>query len=61
LLWQDWQDALSEYEQDDGRWTPCSDCGACPAMDTEIQIVSTGSKLLPLPPVNALRVPAHTH
>ena len=34
-LWQDWQDALTEYEQDDCRWTPCFDCGVCPSMDTE--------------------------
>ncbi|MGN6607441.1 MAG: TIGR03960 family B12-binding radical SAM protein, partial [Jatrophihabitans sp.] len=26
-LWDDWQDALSEFEQDDCRWTPCFDCG----------------------------------
>jgi radical SAM superfamily enzyme YgiQ (UPF0313 family) len=47
-LWQDWQDALSGYEQDDCRWTPCFDCGVCPSMDTEIQIGPTGRKLLPL-------------
>ncbi len=29
-LWQDWQDSLREYEQDDCRWTPCFDCGVCP-------------------------------
>jgi radical SAM superfamily enzyme YgiQ (UPF0313 family) len=56
-LWQDWQDALAEYEQDDCRWTPCFDCGVCPSMDTEIQIGPTGRKLLPLTPVGALRVP----
>jgi radical SAM family uncharacterized protein len=60
-LWQDWQDSLGEYEQDDCRWTPCFDCGVCPSMDTEIQIGPTGRKLLPLTPVNGLRVPAHTH
>jgi radical SAM superfamily enzyme YgiQ (UPF0313 family) len=49
-LWQDWQDALQEYEQDDCRWTPCFDCGVCPSMDTEIQIGPTGRKLLPLAP-----------
>ncbi len=26
-LWQDWQDAVAGYEQDDCRWTPCFDCG----------------------------------
>ena len=50
-LWQDWQDSLREYEQDDCRWTPCFDCGVCPSMDTEIQIGPTGRKLLPLTPV----------
>nr|WP_284287703.1 TIGR03936 family radical SAM-associated protein [Angustibacter aerolatus] len=29
-LWEDWQDALSEVEVDDCRWTPCFDCGVCP-------------------------------
>ncbi len=58
-LWQDWQDSVAEYEQDDCRWTPCFDCGVCPSMDTEIQIGPTGRKLLPLTPVNTgLRVPA---
>jgi hypothetical protein len=57
-LWQDWQDAVGGYEQDDCRWTPCFDCGVCPSMDTEIQIGPTGKKLLPLTPVNHLRVPA---
>ncbi|WP_020522300.1 TIGR03960 family B12-binding radical SAM protein [Catelliglobosispora koreensis] len=55
-LWQDWQDALTEFEQDDCRWTPCFDCGVCPSMDTSIQIGPTGHKLLPLTPVNGLRV-----
>ncbi len=47
-LWADWQDSLSGAEQDDCRWTPCFDCGVCPAMDTEIQIGPTGRTLLPL-------------
>ena len=51
-LWADWQDSLSEVEQDDCRWTPCFDCGVCPTMDTEIQIGPTGRKLLPLTPVS---------
>jgi radical SAM family uncharacterized protein len=50
-LWKDWQDALSEYEQDDCRWTPCFDCGVCPSMDTQIQVGPTGRKLLPLTPL----------
>ncbi len=57
-LWKDWQDALTEYEQDDCRWTPCFDCGVCPSMDTEIQIGPTGRKLLPLTPVSGLKVGA---
>ena len=36
-LWEDWQDALTETEVDDCRWTPCFDCGVCPQMGTEIQ------------------------
>jgi radical SAM superfamily enzyme YgiQ (UPF0313 family) len=50
-LWQDWQAARSEAEQDDCRWTPCFDCGVCPSLDTEIQIGPTGRRLLPLTPV----------
>ncbi|MGB3443503.1 MAG: TIGR03960 family B12-binding radical SAM protein [Actinophytocola sp.] len=50
-LWDDWQDALSEQELDDCRWTPCFDCGVCPAMGTDIEIGPTGRKLLPLNPV----------
>ncbi|MGI8722665.1 MAG: TIGR03960 family B12-binding radical SAM protein, partial [Geodermatophilaceae bacterium] len=51
-LWADWQDALSEQEQDDCRWVPCFDCGVCPGMGTDIQIGPTGVKLLPLTPVS---------
>jgi radical SAM family uncharacterized protein len=47
-LWDDWQDALTGYEQDDCRWTPCFDCGVCPTMGTEIQIGPTGRTLLPM-------------
>ncbi len=50
-LWEDWQDALAARELDDCRWTPCFDCGVCPAMGTDIQIGPTGRKLLPLTPV----------
>jgi radical SAM family uncharacterized protein len=49
-LWDDWQDALEAREQDDCRWTPCFDCGVCPAMGTDIQVGPTGHKLLPLTP-----------
>ena len=41
-LWQDWQDALTEVEVDDCRWTPCFDCGVCPQMGTDIQVGPTG-------------------
>ncbi|MGI8667563.1 MAG: TIGR03960 family B12-binding radical SAM protein [Jatrophihabitans sp.] len=47
-LWDDWQDALTGYEQDDCRWTPCFDCGVCPSMGTDIQVGPTGKNLLPL-------------
>jgi hypothetical protein len=47
-LWDDWQDALAEFEQDDCRWTPCFDCGVCATMGTDIQIGPTGRQLLPL-------------
>ena len=48
FLWDDWQEALSEEEVADCRWTPCYDCGVCPTMGTEIQIGPTGRSLLPL-------------
>jgi len=38
---------------EDCRWTPCYDCGVCPAMGTEIQTGPTGAKLLPLTVVGA--------
>jgi radical SAM superfamily enzyme YgiQ (UPF0313 family) len=47
-LWEDWQDARSEVEVEDCRWTPCFDCGVCPQMGTEIQIGPTGRTMLPL-------------
>jgi radical SAM family uncharacterized protein len=47
-LWEDWQDALSEVEVEDCRWTPCFDCGVCPQMGTQIQIGPTGRQMLPL-------------
>jgi hypothetical protein len=55
-LWQDWQDAVDPdgaREVEDCRWTPCYDCGVCPAMGTEIQTGPTGLTLLPLPAVPA--------
>jgi radical SAM family uncharacterized protein len=53
-LWQDWLAAIDPAgaaEVEDCRWTPCFECGVCPAMDTEIQAGPTGARLLPLIPV----------
>ena len=50
-LWDDWQDALAEVPVEDCRWSPCSDCGVCDQLGTEIQIGPTGATLPPLPPV----------
>ncbi len=50
-LWDDWQDALDGRELEDCRWTPCFDCGVCPAMGTDIEVGPTGRTLLPLTPV----------
>jgi radical SAM superfamily enzyme YgiQ (UPF0313 family) len=52
-LWADWQDALSEHEQDDCRWTPCFDCGVCPATGADIEVGPSGTTLLPIRPVSA--------
>ncbi|GAA4676214.1 TIGR03960 family B12-binding radical SAM protein [Pseudonocardia yuanmonensis] len=51
-LWTDWQDALSEREQDDCRWTPCFDCGVCPSTGADIEVGPSGTTLLPLTVVN---------
>ncbi|HET9894342.1 MAG TPA: TIGR03960 family B12-binding radical SAM protein [Streptosporangiaceae bacterium] len=50
-LWQDWLAAIAPDgadEVDDCRWTPCFECGVCPAMDTQIEQGPTGARLLPL-------------
>ncbi|MFZ5851579.1 MAG: TIGR03960 family B12-binding radical SAM protein [Actinomycetota bacterium] len=52
-LWQDWSDALAQVEVDDCRWTPCYDCGVCPALGTQTQVGPTGRRLLPLEPAGA--------
>jgi len=52
-LWDDWQDALASQEQDDCRWTPCFDCGVCPATGTDIQVGPSGTTLLPITPITA--------
>jgi radical SAM family uncharacterized protein len=53
-LWDDWQDALAGREQDDCRWTPCFDCGVCPATGADIEVGPSGTTLLPLTVVNPL-------
>jgi len=49
-MWQDWLAAIDPEpaEVEDCRWTPCFECGVCPAMDTEIEVGPTGRRLLPL-------------
>jgi radical SAM family uncharacterized protein len=59
-LWDDWQDALAGREQDDCRWTPCFDCGVCPATGTDIEVGPSGTTLLPLTVVNPIRGNAGT-
>jgi hypothetical protein len=47
-LWQDWQSAVAPDgagEVEDCRWTPCYECGVCPAMGTEIQTGPTGARM----------------
>ncbi len=47
-LWQDWLAAVAPEgagEVEDCRWTPCYECGVCPAMGTEIQTGPTGERL----------------
>jgi hypothetical protein len=47
-LWQDWRSAVAPdgaSEVEDCRWTPCYECGVCPAMGTEIQTGPTGERL----------------
>jgi radical SAM family uncharacterized protein len=47
-LWQDWQAAVAPDgagEVEDCRWTPCYECGVCPAMGTEIQTGPTGARI----------------
>jgi radical SAM family uncharacterized protein len=49
-LWQDWQSAIAPEgagEVEDCRWTPCYECGVCPAMGTEIQTGPTGERIGP--------------
>jgi radical SAM family uncharacterized protein len=59
-LWQDWLASIdpSPAEVEDCRWTPCFECGVCPAMDTEIEVGPTGQRLLPLSVVGNGSAPA---
>jgi radical SAM family uncharacterized protein len=60
-LWQDWLAAIDPAgaeEVEDCRWTPCFECGVCPAMDTEIQAGPTGARLLPLTVLSGAGSPA---
>ncbi|HEX2850271.1 MAG TPA: TIGR03960 family B12-binding radical SAM protein, partial [Acidimicrobiales bacterium] len=40
FLWQDWQDALAQHGNEDCRWTPCYDCGACTGYGIEHVVAS---------------------
>jgi radical SAM family uncharacterized protein len=56
-LWQDWLAAIDPdgpAEVEDCRWTPCFECGVCPAMDTAIETGPTGARLLPLTVLGAV-------
>jgi radical SAM family uncharacterized protein len=59
-LWQDWLASIdpTPAEVEDCRWTPCFECGVCPAMDTEIEVGPTGQRLLPLSVVGNDSAPA---
>jgi radical SAM family uncharacterized protein len=49
-LWEDWQDARSDKQLDDCRWTPCYDCGVCPGLSIEHDTGYTGGFQLPVLP-----------
>jgi radical SAM family uncharacterized protein len=65
-LWQDWLASIDPdgaAEVEDCRWTPCFECGVCPAMGTEIEAGPTGKRLqgkqlLPLTVVGSGGAPA---
>ncbi len=50
-LFEDWQDATSEKELDDCRWTPCYDCGVCPGLNLVHDTGYTDDAGRPLLPV----------
>ncbi len=49
-LWEDWEDARSDKELDDCRWSPCYDCGVCPGLSIEHDTGYTGGFQLPVLP-----------
>ncbi|MGM0617983.1 MAG: TIGR03960 family B12-binding radical SAM protein [Actinomycetota bacterium] len=49
-LWEDWQEAQSEQQLDDCRWSPCYDCGVCPGLSIEHDTGYTGGFTLPVLP-----------
>ncbi len=49
-LWEDWQDARSDKELDDCRWSACYDCGVCPGLSIEHDTGYTGGFQLPVLP-----------
>ncbi len=49
-LWSDWQDARTDKELDDCRWSPCYDCGVCPGLSIEHDTGYTGGFQLPVLP-----------
>ena len=60
-LWQEWLAAIDPAgaaEVDDCRWTPCFECGVCPAMGTQIEAGPTGRRLLPITILDRDRAPA---
>ncbi|MFA9430859.1 TIGR03960 family B12-binding radical SAM protein [Egicoccus sp. AB-alg2] len=49
-LWEDWQDARSDKQLDDCRWSPCYDCGVCPGLSIQHDTGYTGGFQLPVLP-----------
>jgi hypothetical protein len=50
-LWEDWQEALAGGSVPDCRWSPCSDCGVCDQLGTEIQVGPRDPVLIETPVV----------
>jgi radical SAM family uncharacterized protein len=49
-LWEDWEDARSDKQLDDCRWSACYDCGVCPGLSIEHDTGYTGGFQLPVLP-----------